>query len=856
MTYIYNPQQLEVSENTYVTAIAFSTSTGVLTATRNDGVELTTDLDDRYVQENTHTTSASFSNTTGVLTLNQTDPVGTVTVDLDGRFPTENTHLDTATLGVNNVLSLGMVNPTSTITVDLSNLADLNTHLDSASFSSSTKKLLLNMVNPTSQIEVDLSGIEGDNTFVTSASFTDGNLKLTRNDSGTVSVDLDGRYATQNTHVEDMTFNTTTRELKLDLTDPESELKVTIPGGPDENTFLETLAFNKDSGALIATLNNDDTVSTDLDGRYITDDENTHLNSVAFNSSSGVLQFNMVNPSTSYTVNISSVTGENTHLDSAAFNSSTKKLTLNMVNPTSQIEVNLSGIEGTNTFVNAASFTDGTLKLTRNDSGTVSVDLDGRYATANTHVEDMTFNTTTRELKLSLTDPESELKVTIAPHFVNTYLTELSFNEDSGALTATLNDDTTVSTDLDGRYITADENTHLASATYNSDSSVLRLSMVNPASNIDVTIETEDQLNTHLDSAALDLTTLELNMVNPSSQITVDLGDLITGKYLPITFTESEYSGDLNFLLSAGVYKVSSTATNIPPEIEGSTHYVCVYSNRIAASNPTAVTQIWTTAVNQSDGLNPNTRMWMRVYASGSVPIVSPWQEINNGGLNGYLRGVMTATGRDFNDPRYRQSGYYYVDNVTSTTQGWTNGPSNFPESRFNVLKTVMLGVNSTDLSYGNGYQELSTATYVTAHPNVRTWKRSFEASSTVENYTEWHEVFHQGIPVELEVQKVTNSIDTRSAIDVSNVRVLNLNLGLSYSIREFSNGTEGQIVTVIKTVNSGFVRIWHWDSFNGGNIVTPSGTETAANLRYHRSCAFIKVGTYWYPYNWESSSS
>jgi hypothetical protein len=672
MTYIYNPQQLEASENTYVTAIAFSTFTGVLTATRNDGVELTTDLDDRYVQENTHTTSASFSNTTGVLTLNQTDPVGTVTVDLDGRFPTENTHLDTATLGSNNVLSLGMVNPTSTITVNLSNLADLNTHLDSASFSSSTKKLTLNMVNPTSQIEVDLSGIEGANTYVTSANFTDGTLELTRNDSGTVSVDLDGRYATQNTHVEDMTFNTTTRELKLDLTDPTSELKVTIPGGPDENTYLTELAFNKDSGGLVATLNNSTTVNTDLDGRYLTEDENTHL----------------------------------------------------------------------------------------------------------------------------------------------------------------------------------------SSATYNTDTSVLRLSMVNPASNIDVTIETEDQLNTHLDSAALDLTTLELNMVNPTSQITVDLGSLITGKYLPITFTESEYSGDLNSLISAGVYKVSSTALNRPPDIQGSTHYVCVYSNKIADSNPTAVTQIWTTAVNQSDGLNPNTRMWIRVYSSGSVPIVSPWQEINNGGLNGYLRGVMVATGRDFNADRYRQSGYYFVDNVNSETQGWSNGPSNFPDSQFNILKTVMLGVNSTNLSYGNGYQELSTATYDTENNHVRTWKRSFEASSTVENYTEWFEVFHQGIPIELEAQKVTNSVDSRTIIDVSNVRVLNLNLGINYSIREFTNGVEGQIVTIIKTNKTGFVRVWHWDSFNGGNIITPQGPETAANLRNHRSCAFIKVGTYWYPYNWESSSS
>ena len=664
MTYIYNPQQLEASENTYVTAIAFSTGTGVLTATRNDGVELTTDLDNRYVQENTHTTSATFNTSDGVLTLNQTDPVGTVTVDLDGRFPTENTHLNTATLGINNVLSLGMVNPTSTITVDLSGLADLNTHLDSASFTASTKKLLLNMVNPTSQIEVDLSGIEGDNTFVTSATFTDGTLTLSRNDSVDVTVDLDGRYATQNTHVEDMTFNTTTRELKLDLTDPTSELKVTIDGGPDENTFLSSLGFNKDSGELTATLNNDATVTTDLDGRYITEDQNTHL----------------------------------------------------------------------------------------------------------------------------------------------------------------------------------------ASATYNTDSSVLRLSMVNPASNIDVTIETEDQLNTHLDSAGLDITTLELNMVNPESQITVDLGSMILGKYLPITFVESSYSGNLNDLLSAGVYKVASTALNRPPEIEGSTHYVCVYSNKVGDSDPTSVTQIWTTATNQNNGLNPNARVWMRIYSSDTIPIVSQWQELNSGGLNGYLRGVMIDTGRDFNAPRYRQSGHYFVDNVNSETQGWTNGPDNFPDSQFNVLKTVMTGYNALNLSYGHGYQELSTATYDTANNHVRTFKRSFEASSTVENYTDWYEVFHQGIPIHLETLEIFSPPDTRQSIDVGGRRVVDLNLGLSYIIRSFTNAVEGQRLDIIKSNYNGMIQITNASPENGGNVRTPTGGTSSLVLRYYRGASLIFKQGYWYP--------
>ncbi len=667
MTYIYNPQQLEASENTFVTAIAFSTSTGILTATRNDGVELTTDLDDRYAQENTHTTSASFSSTTGVLTLNQTDPVGIVTVDLDGRFPTENTHLDTATLGVNNVLSLGMVNPTSTITVDLSNLSDLNTHLDSASFSSSTKRLLLNMVNPTSQIEVDLSGIEGTNTFVTSATFSDGTLKLSRNDSVDVTVDLDGRYATQNTHLDDVTFNDTTRELKLDMVNPTSEFKIIIPGGPDENTFLSSLAFNKDSGALTATLNNSTTVSTDLDGRYITENENTHL----------------------------------------------------------------------------------------------------------------------------------------------------------------------------------------ASATYNTDSSVLRLSMVNPASNIDVTIETADQQNTHLDSATFDYTDkLKLNMVNPTSTISVDLSEMVVDKYLPLSVRHI-FSGDMNTLLTSGIYQVASTAVNIPVGIQGYEHYVSVYSSLVdEEEDPTSCVQIWHQAINQSDGLNPNTRMWMRIYSKNTMPIVSPWMEINNGGLNGYLRGVMVETGRDFNADKYRESGYYFVDNVNSETQGWSNGPSNFPDSQFNVLKTVMLGVNQINLSYGNGYQELSTATYDLPNNHVRTWKRSFEASSTVKNYTDWYEVFHQGVPINTEVLGFYSVPDTRQQIDVAGVRVIDLHLGISYLITTLTNGVEGQVVTFIKTNYNGMVQV-----SGQGNIVPPHGSTSVFVMRYNRGGTFIYRNGKWYPFFSNSTS-
>ena len=125
----------------------------------------------------------------------------------------------------------------------------------------------------------------------------------------------------------------------------------------------------------------------------------------------------------------------------------------------------------------------------------------------------------------------------------------------------------------------------------------------------------------------------------------------------------------------------------------------------------------------------------------------------------------------------------------------------------------------------------------------MRTWKRAFEASSTVENYTEWYEVFHQGVPINTEVLSIYKVPDTRSAIDVAGVRVIDLHLGLSYGINTLSNGVEGQVVTFIKTNYNGMVSIT-----SQGNIQPPSGGFTSVNLRYHRGASFILTGGTWYP--------
>jgi hypothetical protein len=857
MTYIYNPQELKASENTFVTALAFSTATGVLTATRNDGVQLTTDLDNRYVTENTHTTSATFNSSDGVLTLNQTDPVGTVTVDLDGRFPTENTHLDSASLGVDNVLSLGMVNPSSTITVDLSEL-DLNTHLDSAAFNSTTKILTLNLVNPTSQITVDLSGIQGDDTYVTSANFVDGTLNLNRNDGATVSVSLDNRYSQINTHLNAASFDSVSRNLTLTTTDPAADYIVNIPTGPDEDTYLSSLAFNSNSGALNATLNTGTVISAELDGRYNLISNNTHLNSASFNSATGQITLNMINPVSQIVVDISDTAGENTHLDSASFNVGTKILSLNLVNPASTITVDLDGIEGQNTYITSASFNtaNGLLRLIQtNPVGSISVNLDGRYSTQNTYLDEVSFNNETRELSLEMVNPSTNFTVTIpgGPD-ENTYLSSLAFNTNSGALNATLNTGSVISTDLDGRYNLIGDNTHLNTGTFNTSTGILSLNMVNPVSQINIPIETSESLNTHLDSASLTSNdVLNLNMVNPSSTISVDLKPVLQGEYLPIDFTDEK--SDLNTLLEPGVYSLSTTAVPRPLGIVGSKNYLTVYSIKDGAGVVESAVQIWSTGTNSNSPPNSDPpRRWMRTYENdGEYPTVSHWRELTTDGLNGYLRQDFGSDLRDFNNKRFRESGLYYIGQVNGLgDHKWENGPTTYPtDSDFAVLETVLLPNSMLDGSYGNGYQELSCSDYDTTDKEVRKYRRVFEASSTVENYTDWVEFMFDGVPIKRAIYSIYDHNYTgTTSINVTNQSVINLTTQISqtYHVARFFGGVKGQRIDLIKTTNTGMVVITHQNNDGFGNIVTPNGPNTVVTLRYNRGASFVFDGQYWYP--------
>lgn len=282
MTSIYNPQQLQADENTFITALAFATGTGVLTATRNDGVELTASLDGRYVQSNDYVTSASFNTSDGVLTLTRTD-AGTVTVDLDGRYQAAGSYAyydHFRSLGVPAFTAGGGSN--STITTDQL-IAEMEADGAFDSYTSAFKTSWSyagndNLTNAGSFTET--AGTSWLTWTDSSSDTTRGNitaLAIAPNSGGSaygvyIYNDQGSGYSpgwreiwtdkTLNPIVSATVSNDTTTYVKADGT----SFSLTTSDA-NSNTYVTGASFNTSDGVLTLTRNSG-SVTVDLDGRY------------------------------------------------------------------------------------------------------------------------------------------------------------------------------------------------------------------------------------------------------------------------------------------------------------------------------------------------------------------------------------------------------------------------------------------------------------------------------------------------------------------------------------------------------------------------------------------------------------
>jgi len=262
--------------DTKINALGFNSADGVLTATRDDSITVTTSLDGRYsLLNHTHTISditnfpvdisyfnndagyitsftdtkinaLGFNSADGVLTATRDDLI-TVTVDLDGRYSLLN-HTHTISDITNFPVDISYFNNDAGYITSFT-----DTYLDGAGFSTSTGVLSLSRNDGLSDVTVDLDGryslLNHTHTISDITNFPV-DISYFNNDAGYITSFTD-------TYVNDVLFDTSNGVLTLDIIGGANQTAdldgryvdlsntQTIGG---EKTFTSNSIFNGDVG--------------------------------------------------------------------------------------------------------------------------------------------------------------------------------------------------------------------------------------------------------------------------------------------------------------------------------------------------------------------------------------------------------------------------------------------------------------------------------------------------------------------------------------------------------------------------------------------------------------------------------
>jgi hypothetical protein len=285
--------------NYYTTGVTFNTGDGVLTFTRTDGGTYTVDLDGRYGVSSTdyYTTGATFNTSNGVITYTRNDG-GTYTVDIDGRFLTSYSEIST----LEDVVQRGN---TSTISIT------------AASF-------------------ITQGGNSGE--FVKGDGSLDTNTYLTAHPSVSAasSSNNSGR-----TYIQD---------ILLDSFGHITGITTASETVTDTNYYVTGATFNTGDGVITLTRNDGNTITVDIDGRFLTAHPSVSAASSSDNSGRTYIQDILLD-------SFGHITGITTGTETV-------------------VDTN------TNYYVTGATFNtgNGIITLTRNDGNTVTVDIDGKYS--------------------------------------------------------------------------------------------------------------------------------------------------------------------------------------------------------------------------------------------------------------------------------------------------------------------------------------------------------------------------------------------------------------------------------------------------------------------------------------------
>jgi len=573
-----------INTDDYITGTTFNVSTGDLTLTRLSGGTIVENLDGRYsLTGHTHiglsddyTTGATFNTSDGIIEFTRLSG-DTYNVDLDGRY----------------------------LTISASTILNTDDYLTGGTFNELTGDLDLNLLSG-STVTINLDdryaltghthiGLSDD--YLTDHTFNTSNglFESTLQSGGTVSVNLDGRYlplsaTTGDDYTTGTTFNPSSGIIEFtrlsggtyntdlgftsgdtsnwDTAYNDSITGMTVTGSATKTITLQQkdgstltanftdstggvggsgdvvtgMTFNTLNGELTLRTLSGDTITEDLDGRYLTgftETPNTddYLVSGDFDELTGDLDLNLLSGST-VTINLDdrySLTGHthiglsDDYLTGGTFNELTGDLDLNLQSG-STVTINLDDryltgfteTPNTDDYLTGGTFnvSTGDLDLNLQSGSTVTINLDDRYSlTGHTHTiseitdyiptddytTGTTFNTNTGELEFTRlsgntysVNLDDRYSLTGHTHIglSDDYLTGHTFNTSTGLFESTLQSGSTVSVNLDGRY-SLTGHTHvglsddyLTGGTFNTSTGELDLNLLSGST---VTINLDDR---------------------------------------------------------------------------------------------------------------------------------------------------------------------------------------------------------------------------------------------------------------------------------------------------------------------------------------------------------------------------
>jgi len=310
------------------------------------------------------------------------------------------------------------------------------------------------------------------------------------------------------------------------------------------DNYISGATFSASTGDLLLINTSGETITTNLDGRYLPLSATTgddYVTGSTYDSSTGLITFERLSGGT-FTANIGITSGDTTNWDSAYNNiitgvtvtgTSNKTLTLTQRNgvtiTTSFVDLTGGGAGETITGI-TFNTTNGDLILTTNSGSTIPTNLDGRYSlTGHTHDFSGLTNTGHTHVISEITDFPTNVSfftndVGYLTAYTNTdnYLTTHTFNTSTGLFESTLQSGGTVSVNLDGRYAFSSGHTHTVSdiTDFPTDLSAF----TNSVGYITGFTDTND--NDYVSSAGFDIGTGVLTLTRLSGgTVTVDLDD-------------------------------------------------------------------------------------------------------------------------------------------------------------------------------------------------------------------------------------------------------------------------------------------------------------------------------------------